>query len=204
MQGKQRERPHIQRPIILDVLPPDIAPRLDKKHKSFNKKLIKHIPVSLRHRLALIAYAAIFVGAVAFIWQPWSRLSGYLPEGIATQITTFMPYYFEKAMPKGLSVDSKNLDYSDGVLFFVVKNQFNDTVVVSEQALPPEFASTRPQGDQTVTGVDGVASVSNRDGHTTGTFITKQNPKALISLNASGSVDVSTLKKIMQALKAIR
>ena len=107
-------------------------------------------------------------------------------------------------MPKGLSVDSKNLDYSDGVLFFVVKNQFNDTVVVSEQALPPEFASTRPQGDQTVTGVDGVASVSNRDGHTTGTFITKQNPKALISLNASGSVDVSTLKKIMQALKAIR
>lgn len=201
MQGKQRQRPPVQRPMILDVLPSDIAPRLDKKPKSFNKKLINHIPARLRHWWVLAGGVVLIIAlTIVVTWRPWQANLAQLPDSVAGKITTFVPYYFTDSIPKGFAVDEHQLSYSDGVLFFEVKDAKNQTVVISEQSLPPSFSNMTPHGDLTISHVDGQAIISTREGRTIGTLITNKEPRALVSLNAADSVSAITMTQIMQAL----
>ncbi len=199
MQGKNTKRPPVQRPMILDVLPADIAPRLDKRQDSFNKKLIKHVPKPLRKWLLPILAVVIIAGVIG-VWQPWRPAGAKLPPAIAKQVNGFVPYYFAGSLPKGYKVNERQMSYSDGVLFFEVKDPKNQTIVVSEQTLPASFSNITPRGDQTITDVDGQGVISKREGRTIGTVITGKEPRALISLNAAESVGAVSMTQIMQAL----
>jgi|GEM_PF-2434052 len=200
MQGKQRQRTPVQRPMILDVLPADMAPRLDKKPKPFNKKLIKHIPARLRHWWVLLGCVVIVAAGLLLVWRPWQAELARLPNNVSGQITTFVPYYFAGNLPKDFKVNERQLSYSDGVLFFEVKDTKNQTVVISEQSLPPSFSNITPHGDLTISHVDGQGIISTREGRTIGTLITGKEPRALVSLNATDSVSAITMTQIMQAL----
>ncbi|HKR81945.1 MAG TPA: hypothetical protein VJR27_03010 [Candidatus Saccharimonadales bacterium] len=199
MEAKRGRSPQVQRPMILDVLPADVAPRLDKLPNSFNRKLRNHVPKVLRHWWVWTA-GLVIVGAAVISWHFWFVQTPKLPAKITNQIAGFEPYFFTK-LPTGFQFNSKNVSYGEGVLFFQLLDKNNESVVISEQPLPTDFAKNAPQGQQTVDGVDGTASVSNRDGRTIATFVTNKKPSALISLSADGTVDAATLKRILLALK---
>ncbi|SRR6266568_1652671 len=203
MQGKRRHQPAIQRPLILDVLPPDIAPRLDVLPGSFYKRLVRKIPLRLRHWWVAAGAAAVVAAVLVVVWQPGQTPSPQLPAAIRSQISDFVPYYFSGAIPGGVTVQHASISYSDGVLFFQVNDQNGHEVVVSEQALPAAFANQQLQGNRKISGVDGSATVSDSDGRLIGNFITSRNPRALISLNASDTVSAATAQTILQSLKPI-
>lgn len=190
--------------MILDVLPADVAPRLDKLPKSVNKKLINSL---LKHhfgRWISIAGVVIIAGIAVAIWGPWQSEPVRLPTSVTSEITSFVPYYFSKNSAKGLTVVEDQMNYSGDVLFFQVKDtEGKNAVAVSEQALPNNFSKITPQGDQSVANVDGAGVISIREGRTIGTLITNKKPKALISLNAPDSVSANQIAKIMQALAPI-
>jgi len=202
MQGKRRHQPAVQGPFILDVLPPDIAPRLDVLPGTFYKRLIRRLPHRLRPQWAVVGTLAVIAVVIVAIWQPW-QAPPQLPAAIRSQISDFVPYYFSGSAPTGITVRAASISYSDGVLFFQLNDQNGNKVVVSEQALPAAFANKQLQGNRKISGVDGSAAVSDNDGRLVGNFITSRNPRALISLNASDAVSAATAQTILQSLKPV-
>lgn len=203
MHAKRGHLPQEQRPVIMDVLPADIAPRLDKLPKTVNKKLIKSLPTPFRHWWVPVLGIVIIAGIVAALWRPWQIEGAKLPPALAEQITGFTPYFFQD-MPKDMTVAEKTLSYSDGVLFFQVRNSSGKSVVVSEQTLPDVFAKSAPQGDEVVDGVEGSAFIADRDGRLVGTLLTDKKPRALISLNTTDGADRGMIKTILQNLKPVQ
>jgi hypothetical protein len=203
MQTKRGDLPQENRPMILDVLPADVAPRLDKIPKSVNKKLINRLLKRHFGWWISVAVVVIIAGAVTFIWQPWQSSGAKLPSALTEEISGFVPYYFE-AMPKDMTVVEKTLSYSDGVLFFQIQNNNGKNVVVSEQALPDVFAKSAPQGDEIVDGAEGSAFIADRDGRIVGTLLTDKKPRALISLNTTDGADRGMMKAILQNLKPVQ
>lgn len=120
-----------------------------------------------------------------------------LPSTIISQISDFVPYFFHDAVPQNFTFNEKDVSYSAGVLFFQVHDQAGNAIVVSEQALPNDFANSKPKGDRTVSDVDGNGAISNREGRTIGTLITSKSPRTLISLNASETVNAGSIEALM-------
>jgi hypothetical protein len=200
MQAKKGRTPRVQGPMILDVLPADIAPRLDRLPSSPAKKIFRSLQKLLRQRWIFVISAFVLLSVIAIIWHPWRSSGMKLPDAITKEISSFVPYYFQK-LPDNLTVNTQTLSYSDGVLFFQVKASNGDEVVVSEQALPPAFSSNKPLGDEPVSNVDGVAFLSKREGRLIGTLVTDKKPQALVSLNAPETVKKDTVKTILQNFK---
>lgn len=203
MHAKRGHLPQEQRPVIMDVLPADIAPRLDKLPKTVNKKLIKSIPTPLRRWWLPVLGIVIVVSVAAVVWRPWQANGATLPSGIAKQVDGFVPYYFQ-TMPLGMKVVEKTLSYDDGVLFFQVQNDKGNSIVVAEQALPQAFTkNAAPQGES-IDSAAGSAFIADRDGRMVGTLLTDKKPRALISLNTSGTPDREMMRRVLQNLKPVQ
>jgi len=123
-----------------------------------------------------------------------------LPAAIISQISDFVPYFFRSAPPQGFTFSAKDVNYSAGVLFFQVQDKTGHVVVISEQALPNDFANSKPHGDRAVSNLDGNGTISNRDGRTIGTLITSKTPRTLIDINAAETVNASTVEALMTLL----
>ena len=189
--------------MILDVLPADIAPRLDVLPMSFPKRLLRKVPKPFRHWWAALGAAVIIAGAMLLIWRPWLTPPIRLPAGIRSQIIDFRPYFLS-SNAKEFSMRRSGISFSGGVLFFEVHDQAGNSIVVSEQALPAAFANTTPQGDQTVSGVQiGKAALSTKSGRITGSIITTKDPKDLISIAASTAAGTSSVQDLMRALQPV-
>ena len=201
MGSKQRDRPVAQRPLILDVLPPDIAPRLDILPTPLYKRLARKIAFCFRRRWLLLGLILVTVAGIGAVWRPYRATLSPLPKTISNQIGDFAPYYFSGKLPPGISMKPASVTYSDGVLFFQVDDRSGNPIVISEQALPAAFANRQLQGDKKISGVDGIAFISDADGRLIGNFITSRNPQALVSLNASDVVSAATAQIILQALR---
>ncbi|HSX08274.1 MAG TPA: hypothetical protein VLG11_05255 [Candidatus Saccharimonadales bacterium] len=204
MKSKRGQQIPVQRPMIFDVLPPDVAPRLDIVRHSRMRWLTTRVPRRLRHWWIGAGLAILLAGGILLVWRPWQPQTVALPKDVTNQITDFTPYFFSGAtIPQRFTVHPKDVSFSSDVLFVGLHDPAGVSVVISEQMLPPEFSNDKPQGDQTVTGTQGAGSISSRDNRVIGTLFTSKSPRALITVSASDTVPATTIKSLMLALRPI-
>jgi len=165
----------------------------------------RHVAKYAQPKLVIVAAVVVLLGAGVYVLfasgdsaRPDSTPK--LPAAITGQISDFTPYFFRGAAPQGFNFNTKNISYSAGVLFLQGQDAAGNSVVISEQALPNDFANSKPQGDQAVNNVNGNGAISNREGRTIGTLITSKSPQTLISVNAAETVHASTIEALMAKL----
>lgn len=126
-----------------------------------------------------------------------------LPKSIAQEASTSMRvYFYGETIPDNFSLDEDTVQLSAGVLTFTLVNKHGQHVVISEQSLPKNLLESTVAGGEKVDGARGSAAVNFKEGRATATFITEDR-QTLVVLNSTDSIEESTMKDLVRALKPL-
>jgi len=149
--------------------------------------------------ISIISCLVISAAAIGlFVAQKGHSNPDALPNSVVSQITEFTTYYFtNNSLPDGLHLKPGSTSYSGGVLVFSLVTSRDETIGITEQALPAEFTNSKLQGQDSIETANGKATITSLNGgRTTGSLVTKDG--TFILLNTQSPVELSTIKDILR------
>jgi len=185
----------------------DLEQRIDEleqklQHATTTKPKKAKKKVLLIIILAIVILGLICTGVILFL-KPWHNKTpavAFLPSAIIQRVD-FPVYFYKDAIPDGFHLNESSVVYDQGILIFTLTHPIKQqTVSITEQALPAQFKDSATVGDNKVTGAEGSATVSFREGRTVGTLITKDK-KTFVNLNSSDSIGTQTAQDLLRYLK---
>lgn len=153
---------------------------------------------------ASIAVASCIAAAVtlALVTNHKHSYASLLPERIATQATTFDPYFYRNKIPAGYTFDDSRISFDQGVLIVPLAKPGSPAITLTEQAAPANVtAENLQQNGARVSGTAAPATINDIEGRLLGTMIVStQQGRTLVLLNAPGNADKADLTALLQGL----
>ena len=120
---------------------------------------------------------------------------------VASDISSFIPYYFESDTVEGFDLVNDSVSYDGNVLVFTMQNDNGKTLVFTEQSTPNGFDSGSLRGDKEFKTPYGQAYVTDGQARTTGTLFT--DDKTWVLINAPQPIGGDTMQKLLSDLRRV-
>lgn len=144
----------------------------------------------------------ILIIGLVVIWASGNRRTSVIPKGIQ-ETATFPIYFYEGNIPGGFTANKDTMSLTAGVLFIRMRNDKNQLITITQQALPADLAESSLQSTEDVTGAAGKASISVREGQLTGNLLTADK-KTLVIINTSDNISADMLKVLLRGLRPLQ
>ncbi|MET1033381.1 MAG: hypothetical protein ABWX94_02690 [Candidatus Saccharimonadales bacterium] len=145
---------------------------------------------------------AITLVVLIIIVRPGQKDAAAIPEAVI-KLANFTPYFYEGSIPGKFRAIKGTTTYAANVLVIRLANNKNQTIVMTQQALPADLANTAIQGTEVIEGAPGSTTINVNEGRTTATLFSNDK-KTLLIINTSDTIETSTIKELLRALKPLR
>ena len=151
---------------------------------------------------SVCALLVLGIAVMFFIVRPAQKNDYAVPQAVI-KIANFTPYFYKGPIPGKFTASKADTSYISDVLLIRLSNDKNQTVIMTQQALPEDLAMSEVVGTETIPGAPGSVIFSSKDGRTTATLFTTDK-KTMILLNTSDPLPANTLKDLLRALEPLR
>ncbi len=155
------------------------------------------------NKLIWAVLGLLLLGTGGFL--AWQSLSSepLLPPEITQKITGFTPYFYERRVPGGYTVDQSRVLYDGQVLMIPLTKAGVPSIILTEQQLPQNLPDENvQQNGESVTVTTGKATINNVEGRLVGTLLARQH-RTLILLSSPNDTNKDDLKMLLQKLRPI-
>lgn len=152
--------------------------------------------------LCVGALLIIALVVLVVIVRPGQKNAAAVPEAII-KLANFTPYFYEGSIPGKFTAIKGTTTYAADVLLIRLANNKNQTIVMTQQALPADLAGIDIQGTEIIEGAPGLVTIAVNQGRTTATLFSNDK-KTLLIINTSDAIETQTIKELLRALKPLR
>jgi hypothetical protein len=147
--------------------------------------------------MTIIAVCAV---ALALTDTPKHRIgqSSGLPPSVISQVQGFRVYYLKPSYQTDFTLNTATVNYRGGVLLFEMTGASDTTLVVTEQATPPNFDISSITADKQSSTQYGKSFITDAAARTTGALITTDHTWILV--NAPKPIGGDLMQEIVNNL----
>ena len=144
----------------------------------------------------------LIIGSLVFL-AIHPRQQKRLPTVVTNQVSGFTVYYYAHDIPGGFKLQPETVQYSDGKLFFILKDARGYSLTFGEQAMPEIYANSELQGTDDIETAHGKAAITSVKGGAVYGAMLDKTTKTLITLNTTSPVDTDTIKDLFRSLQPL-
>jgi hypothetical protein len=164
----------------------------------------REIRLRLSTVIVLIGICIIMASLAAglILWHPWSKHS-LVPKAIQDiQKNTNYTLYYPSDLPAGIDLSVSSVSTKGGVLVFSVGDPSGSSVIVTEEAQPPDFDTSSFKADRNFKTPYGQGYVTDLDDRTTGTLFT--NDKTWLLMNSPKPIGADSMQAFITSLRPVK
>jgi hypothetical protein len=142
------------------------------------------------------------IGLLVLTTRSGQKDNYHIPQPVI-EMANFTPYFYKGTIPENFTAKEADTSYVSNVLLIRLVNNKNQTVTMTQQALPQDLAASGLVGAESWPGIPGEVTFSSTNDRTTVTLFTADK-KTMIILNTADAIETSTLKELLRSLTPLR